>query len=74
MEGLHEQVITLCAATHKVMLDVDVDKIKEFQMDMLGWFDVKHPEIGREIEGNKTLTDDLVQRIVDAANQYKTSI
>ena len=29
---------------------------------------------GREIEGNKTLTDDLVQRIVDAANQYKTSI
>ena len=56
------------------MLDVDVDKIKEFQMDMLGWFDVKHPEIGREIEGNKTLTDDLVQRIVDAANQYKTSI
>ena len=72
--SLHEQVITLCAATHKVMLTVDVDKIKEFQMDMLGWFDVKHPEIGQEIEEKKNLTDDLVQRIVDAANQYKASV
>ena len=55
--SLHEQVITLCAATHKVMLTVDVDKIKEFQMDMLGWFDVKHPEIGQEIEEKKNLTE-----------------
>ncbi len=35
---------------------------------------MKHPEIGREIEENKNLTDDLVQRIVDAANQYKASL
>ena len=33
--ALHEQVITLCAATHKVFTDIEIGKIKEFQMDML---------------------------------------
>ncbi len=70
--SLHEQVITLCAATHKVMLSVEVSDIKEFQMNMLAWFDEKHPEIGKEIEETKVLNDDLIKRIVDAANQYKT--
>ena len=71
--SLHEQVITLCAATHKVMLSVEVSDIKEFQMNMLAWFDEKHPEIGKEIEETKVLNDDLINRIVDAANQYKTN-
>ena len=71
--SLHEQVITLCAATHKVMLSVEVSDIKEFQMNMLAWFDEKHPEIGKEIEETRVLNDDLTNRIVDAANQYKTN-
>ena len=37
--SLHEQVITLCVATNKLMLDIDTKKIKEFQMDMLAFFD-----------------------------------
>ena len=72
--SLHEQVITLCTATHKVMLSVDVDKIKEFQMNMLAWFDEKHPEIGKEIDEAGNLTEELVQKILDSANQYKASI
>ena len=72
--SLHEQVITLCTATHKVMLSVDVERIKEFQMNMLEWFDEKHPEIGKEIDEVKVLTDKLTQKIVDYANDYKASI
>ncbi len=70
--NLHEQVITLCVATHKVMLTVDVTRIKEFQMKMLQWFDDNHPEIGREIEEKKVLTDELIQQIVQAAETFKT--
>ena len=55
------------------MLSVEVSDIKEFQMNMLAWFDEKHPEIGKEIEETKVLGDDLINRIVDAANQYKTN-
>lgn len=69
--SLHEQVITLCVATHRLMLSVDVDKIKEFQMAMLAWFDERHPEIGNEIEETKLLTDEMIEKIVDAANEYK---
>ena len=69
--SLHEQVITLCAATHRVMLTVDVAQIKEFQMNMLQWFDDNHPEIGKEIEEKKVLTDKLIQQIVQAAETFK---
>ena len=58
------QVITLCAATHKVMLSVEVSDIKEFQMNMLAWFDEKHPKIGKQIEETRVLNDDLTNRIV----------
>ena len=42
-------------------------------MNMLAWFDEKHPEIGKEIDETKVLNDDLIKRIVDAANKYKTN-
>jgi len=43
--SLSEQVITLCAANNKVMLDVEPKKIKQFQMGMLQFFSDNHPEI-----------------------------
>ena len=48
--SLHEKVITLCAATHKVLLGSNKKEIKQFQSDMLTYFDTAHPEIGQEIE------------------------
>lgn len=70
---LHEQVITLCAATHRVLLGVEPKRVKEFQMAMLTWFDDQHPEIGAEIEEKKVLTDELAQKIVDGAKTFKAS-
>lgn len=70
---LHEQVITLCAATHRILLGVEPKRIKEFQMAMLTWFDDQHPEIGAEIEEKKVLTDELAQKIVDGAKTFKAS-
>ena len=71
--SLHEKVITLCAATHKVMLGVEKTKIKQFQMDMLQHFDTEHPEIGQEIEEKKVLTDELIEKIVETAKEFKKS-
>lgn len=69
--NLHSKVITLCAATHKVMLDLDVKEIKAFQAGMLEYFEQKYPEVGREIEEQKVLTDELTQKILDIADEYK---
>lgn len=69
--SLHEQVITLCAATHKLLLDVETKKMKEFQGEMLAFFDREYPEIGREIEEKKVLSDELIQKITDAVKEFK---
>ena len=71
--SLHEKVITLCAATHKVLLGIDKKAIKQFQADMLTYFDTAHPEIGQEIEDKKVLSDELIEKIVETAREFKKS-
>ena len=69
--SLAEQVITLCAANNKVMLDVEPKKIKQFQMGMLQFFIDNHPEIILAIDQGKVLTDELNQQIIALAKEYK---
>lgn len=68
--SLHEQVITLCAARHKIFMDLDVKRVKPFQTELLRYFDSSYPEIGEEIEKTGVLSDELEERIVSAAKQY----
>ena len=72
--SLHAQVITLCAATHKLFLDVPVKELKKFQKDMLTWMDQKHPEIGEELEELHSLSDTLINKIIDAVKEYKSQV
>ena len=68
--SLHEQVITLCAATHKTMMHVETKKMKKYQRDMLDYFDSAYPEIGREIEEKRQLPDELAEKIVKVAEEF----
>ena len=68
--SLHEQVITLCAARHKIFMDLDVKRVKPFQTELLRYFDSSYPEIGEEIEKTGVLSDELEEKIVSAAKQY----
>ena len=67
----HEQVITLWVATHKLLTDIPVKELKAFQMDMLEYFDQKHPEIKEEILKTKVLSDELGEKILEAAKEFK---
>ena len=69
--SLHQQVITLCVATHKLMVDVEKKEIKKYQQDLLEYFDNVYPEIGKEIETTKQLSDELVEKIVKAAEEFR---
>jgi len=70
--SLHEQVITLCVATHKVLVDVEISKIKDFQKDMLNFFEIEHAEIVNEIEEKRVLSDELIDKIVELAKEFKS--
>ncbi len=72
--SMHEQVITLVAATGKVMLDLEPAQIKPFQTAMLAYFEENHAEIGREIETQKALSDELIAQIRDVATTFKDTV
>ena len=69
--SLHQQVITLCVATHKLMVDVEKKEIKKYQKYLLEYFDNVYPEIGKEIETTKQLSDELVEKIIKAAEEFR---
>ena len=72
--SLAEQVVTLCLANHGFFDSVETKKVKECQMDVLNYMDINHPEIGKEIMTEKTLSDELVAKILEAANQFNESL
>ena len=69
--SLHQQVITLWTATHKKLVHVDKKAVKKYQMDMLEYFDNVHPEIGKEIDESKVLSDELGEKILQVADEFK---
>ena len=71
--SLHEKVITLCAATHKIFLGIAKKEIRQFRLDLMTWFDTKYPNIGEEIEEKKVLSDELIDQIVLIAEEFKKS-
>ena len=68
--SLHEQVITLCLANNGIFDIVMPKEVKKYQKDILSYLDLKHPEIGKEIEEKKDLSDELVKKIIEAAKEY----
>ena len=69
--SMAEQVMTLCAANGRVMLDVPVDQVKDFQMQFLSYMKEQHSDIVRQLETTKVLDDELNKQICDAAGEFK---
>ena len=55
------------------MLGIEKMKIKQFQMELLRYFDSEYPEVGAEIEEKKVLTDEMIEKIVEVAKEFKKS-
>ena len=71
--SLHEQVETLCMANHGVFDKVETKNVKQYQNEILEYMDLKHPEIGREIEETRVLSDELTDKIIAAAKEFEDS-
>ena len=72
--SMPQQVIMLCAATGKVMIDVPVEKIREFRTGMLEYFAKSQPSVIRELETTGQLSDSLREQIVKAAVEYRDQV
>lgn len=69
--SLADMVITLVAATGKKFMDVPINKIKAFQMDMLDYINEKYSDIVNTIESIKLLDEDTRAQILAAADEFK---
>ncbi|HWO93592.1 MAG TPA: F0F1 ATP synthase subunit alpha, partial [Dehalococcoidia bacterium] len=54
--------------------DVPVDKVSAFEAALLGFMESNHPEIGRAIEEQKTLTDELREQLIAAIREFKQTM
>lgn len=72
--SLHEEVILLCVANSRLMLDVPIKEIKTFKRDIVEYFERKYPKIIEEIDTKKVLTDELIDQIKAAAIEFKKQV
>ena len=69
--SMEEQVVTLCAATEKIMVDIPTDQIKRFQNGMLQYFHDQHETLLQDIAMEKVLTPNRKEELLAAARAYK---
>lgn len=70
--SLHEQVILLCIAGEKLLLDIPLDKMKEFRRDLMDYIKEKYPDIISDIDSKRELPDELRDRIRNAVKEFKS--
>ena len=69
--SMAEQVITLVAANAHVFSDLEAAQVKPFQKEMLADFNMNHTDIINQLETAKSLSDDIKDSIVKAAESFK---
>ncbi|MCX7715147.1 MAG: F0F1 ATP synthase subunit alpha [Clostridia bacterium] len=71
---LYKQIIILCAATNRLMIDVPLKKVNEFKNGLISYMEMKYQDIIEAIEKEKTLNDEMVEKIKEATLEYKKQV
>jgi F-type H+-transporting ATPase subunit alpha len=69
--SLHKQVILLCAASHKLLLDVPTRDIAAFKDNVVEYVEQNYPDIVQEIETIQVMNERLEKRILTAVKEFK---
>ena len=69
---LYKQVILLCAANEKLFMDIPAKEILPFREGLVEYFETAHKDIIDEIMDKKVMTDELQEKIIAAAKEYKS--
>lgn len=65
------QIIIIFAVTQKLLLDIEIEKISEFQDELFAFIDRKYPEIPEEIRQKKVISDELAEKLKKAIAECK---
>ncbi len=69
--SLEDQVIVIFAGTNGYADQVPVEKMRQWELDLIRYMETSHPEIGRDIVEKKQITDDNRAALVSALDAFK---
>ncbi len=69
--AVEKQIVIIFAATKKLLLDIPVKDILEFEEKLLKFMESKHPDILTEIREKKALSEELEARLTKAIDECK---
>ena len=65
------QVIIIYAVTKKYVIDIDVDRILDFEQGLFDFIDTKYPQIPESVKETKELTADNEKALIAAIEEFK---
>ena len=65
------QVIIIYAVTKKYVIDIEVERILDFQQGLFDFIDTKYPSIPEKIRDTKVLDDETEKALVSAIEEFK---
>jgi F-type H+-transporting ATPase subunit alpha len=71
--SLVDQVIVMFAGTNGFADAVPVDQMARWQTDLLKYMESSYPEIGREIDEKKAITDDNRRKLMTALETFRNT-
>ncbi len=71
--SLENQVVVLFAGTNGFADQVPVEKMRQWELDLIRYIDTSYPEIGKDIVARKMITDDTRAVLTKALEAFKAS-
>jgi len=68
---VEKQVMILFAGVDNHLMDVPVEKIKEFEYKFFEFMDTHRTEVEKELAEKKTLTDEIKAKLIEAIEEFK---
>jgi len=65
------QVIIFYVAINKYLLDIPVNRIRQFEKEFLQFVDNNYPEIVESIKETKDITEETEKKIIEAVEEFK---
>jgi len=71
--SLEHQILAMFAGTQGFAGEVPVEKIRQWETDLLKFLDVSHPEIGRDIIENGRITEENEKKLREALDTFNST-
>lgn len=70
--SMHHQVMIIYAVTNKYLSDIPVNKVKDFETEMIRFIDSTYPQISDTIKNTKVLDDSTIESLANAIREFKS--